>query len=35
MGAPYWLEEERLPFAQRRLGGRPEVAVIGGGPTGR
>ena len=34
MAAPYWLEEEWPRFAQRRLDGRPEVAVIGGGVTG-
>jgi gamma-glutamylputrescine oxidase len=30
----YWLEEPRVPFPRRRLKGRAEVAVIGGGVTG-
>jgi gamma-glutamylputrescine oxidase len=31
---PYWLEEPHEPLRSRRLPGRAEVAVIGGGVTG-
>jgi glycine/D-amino acid oxidase-like deaminating enzyme len=31
---PYWLEEPRVPFAAARLGGAPDVTVVGGGVTG-
>jgi glycine/D-amino acid oxidase-like deaminating enzyme len=30
----YWLDEPREPLPERRVEGRPEVAVIGGGVTG-
>ncbi len=34
MDVPYWLEEPAAPLPQSRLGGEPEVVVVGGGVTG-
>jgi glycine/D-amino acid oxidase-like deaminating enzyme len=33
-GQPFWLEEAAEPLARRRLRGRPEVEIVGGGVTG-
>src|SRR5437588_10423626 len=34
MTTPYWLVEESPPVASRRIPGRADVAIVGGGVTG-